>query len=161
MAEGSVFLSAEWRDLVMLNYEVEPGILRQYVPSGVDLDTFKGRTFVSLVGFQFLRTKLYGFLAVPFHRNFEEVNLRFYVRRREGGEIRRGVTFVRELVPREAIARLARQIYGEKYDTCPMEHCVERNGTGIAAEYRWVWRGKRFWLSARANGAPVRAAEGT
>jgi|SRR5208282_1597541 len=86
MAERRVFLSAEWHDLVMLNYEAEPGILRQYVPRGVELDTFDGRTFVSLVGFQFLRAKLYGFLAVPFHSNFEEVNLRFYVRRREGGE---------------------------------------------------------------------------
>src|SRR5271170_6925189 len=112
MGERGVFLSAEWRDLVMLNYEVEPGILRQYVPSGVELDAFEGRTFVSLVGFQFLRTRLYGFLAVPFHSNFDEVNLRFYVRRHEGGETRRGVVFVRELVPRMAIARFARLMYG-------------------------------------------------
>jgi uncharacterized protein len=161
MAERRVFLSAEWRDLVMLNYEVEPGILRQYVPRGVELDAFAGRTFVSLVGFQFLRTKLYGFLAVPFHSNFDEVNLRFYVRRREGGEERRGVVFARELVPRAAVAALARLMYGEKYDACPMAHRVERNAAGIAAEYRWEWRGKRFWLSARADGAPARVAEGS
>ncbi len=161
MAERRIFLSAEWRDLVMLNYEVEPGILRQYVPRGVELDAFGGRTFVSLVGFQFLRTKLYGFLAVPFHSNFDEVNLRFYVRRREGDEIRRGVVFIRELVPREAIAGLARLMYGEKYDACPMEHGIERNADGIAAEYRWEWHGRRFRLSARAEGEPARVAEGT
>jgi uncharacterized protein len=161
MRERRVFLSAEWRDLVMLNYEVEPGILRQYVPRGVELDEFEGRTFVSLVGFQFLHTKLYRFLAVPFHSNFDEVNLRFYVRRREGGEIRRGVVFVRELVPRVAIAGLARMMYGEKYDSCPMAHSIERNAAGTSAEYRWEWRGKRFWLSARADGAPARVAEGT
>jgi uncharacterized protein YqjF (DUF2071 family) len=161
MRERRVFLSAEWRDLVMLNYEVEPGILRQYVPRGVELDAFEGRTFVSLVGFQFLHTKLYRFLAVPFHSNFDEVNLRFYVRRREGGEIRRGVVFVRELVPRVAIAGLARMMYGEKYDSCPMAHSNERNAAGISAEYRWKWRGKRFWLSARADGAPARVAEGS
>ena len=161
MRERRVFLSAEWRDLVMLNYEVEPGILRQYVPRGVELDAFEGRTFVSLVGFQFLHTKLYRFLAVPFHSNFDEVNLRFYVRRREGGEIRRGVVFVRELVPRVAIAGLARMMYGEKYDSCPMAQSNERNAAGISAEYRWKWRGKRFWLSARADGAPARVAEGS
>jgi len=161
MRERRVFLSAEWRDLVMLNYEVEPGILRQYVPRGVELDAFEGRTFVSLVGFQFLHTKLYRFLAVPFHSNFDEVNLRFYVRRREGGKIRRGVVFVRELVPRVAIAGLARMMYGEKYDSCPMAHSNERNAAGISAEYRWKWRGKRFWLSARADGAPARVAEGS
>ena len=72
MRERRVFLSAEWRDLVMLNYEVEPGILRQYVSRGDELDEFEGRTFVSLVGFQFLHTRLYRFLAVPFHSNFDE-----------------------------------------------------------------------------------------
>jgi uncharacterized protein len=161
MAERRVFLSAEWRDLVMLNYEVEPGILRQYVPRGVELDAFAGRTFVSLVGFRFLRTKLYGFLAVPFHRNFDEVNLRFYVRRREaGGEIRRGVVFVRELVPRAAIAGLARLMYGEKYDACPIEHRIERSADAISAEYEWKWRGERFRLCAQARGEPARVAEG-
>src|ERR1700685_4702569 len=141
MAEQRVFLSAEWRDLVMLNYEVDAEILRRYLPVGVELDTFAGRTFVSLVGFQFLRTKLGGFLAVPFHSNFDEVNLRFYVRRREGSEVRRGVVFVRELVPRIAIAGLARMMYGEKYDSCPMAHSIERYAAGTSAEYRWEWRG--------------------
>jgi uncharacterized protein YqjF (DUF2071 family) len=161
MAERRVFLSAEWRDLVMLNYEVESEILRQYVPRGLELDAFEGRTFVSLVGFQFLRTKLYGFLAVPFHSNFEEVNLRFYVRRREaGGEIWRGVVFIRELVPRAAIAGLARLVYGEKYDSCPMAHRTERSAGAISAEYRWKWRGGPYRLSAEAQGEPARVAEG-
>jgi uncharacterized protein len=161
MPERRVFLSAEWRDLVMLNYEVDPAILRPYVPRGVEPDTFNGRTFVSLVGFQFLRTKLCGFLAVPFHSNFDEVNLRFYVRRLEGSEIRRGVVFVRELVPRMAIARFARLMYGEKYDSCPMQHRIERNAHGLAAEYAWEWRGEHFRLSAAAEGEPRRVAEGT
>jgi uncharacterized protein YqjF (DUF2071 family) len=160
MAEQRVFLSAEWRDLVMLNYEVDPEILRPYVPVGVELDTFAGRTFVSLVGFQFLRTKLCGYLAVPFHSNFDEVNLRFYVRRREGGEVRRGVVFVRELVPRMAIARFARLIYGERYDSCPMWHRIARNADGLAAEYGWSWRGGQFQLSAQASGAPSPVTDG-
>jgi len=161
MPERRVFLSAEWRDLVMLNYEVDPAVLRRYVPRGVELDTFEGRTFVSLVGFQFLRTRLYGFLAVPFHSNFDEVNLRFYVRRHEGGETRRGVVFVRELVPRMAIARFARLMYGEKYDSCPMQHRIQRNAHGLAAEYTWEWRAGHFQLGAAAEGEPRRVAEGT
>lgn len=161
MAERRVFLSAEWRDLVILNYEVDPGILRAYVPRGVELDAFDGRAFVSLVGFQFLRTKLYGFLAVAFHSNFEEVNLRFYVRRREGGEVRRGVVFIRELVPRVLIAGLARVMYGEKYDACPMRHRIERSAADISAEYGWTWRGGPYRLSAEAHGEPARVAEGT
>jgi uncharacterized protein len=161
MAEQRVFLSAEWRDLVMLNYVVDPEILRRYLPVGVELDTFAGRAFVTLVGFRFLRTKLYGFLAVPFHCNFDEVNLRFYVRRREGGEVRRGVVFVRELVPRTAIARFARLMYGEKYDSCPMWHRIARHADGLAAEYGWTWRGGQFQLRAQAAGAQSRVADGT
>ena len=161
MPERGVFLSAEWRELVMLNYEVDPAILLQYVPRGVDLDAFEGRTFVSLVGFQFLRAKLYGFLAVPLHSNFDEVNLRFYVRRREGNEIRRGVVFIREWVPRMVIAWLARQMYGERYDSCKMEHRIERNGENLTAEYRWQWGGQHFRFRARAHGAPTRFAEGS
>ncbi|HEV8147067.1 MAG TPA: DUF2071 domain-containing protein, partial [Bryobacteraceae bacterium] len=75
-----VFLSAVWRDLVMLNYQVDPALLREFVPTGTELDTFEGRTYVSLVGFRFLGTRVRG-IRIPFHQNFEEVNLRFYVRR--------------------------------------------------------------------------------
>jgi uncharacterized protein len=161
MRERRIFLSADWRDLVMLSYEVEPAILRPYVPRSVEQDTFKGRTLVSLVEFQFLRTRLYGFLAVPFHSNFDEVNLRFYVRRREGGEARRGVVFVRELDPRMAITRFASLMYGEKYDSCPMWHRIACDAEGLAAEYGWQWHGGQFGLSARVEGEPSRVAEDT
>jgi uncharacterized protein YqjF (DUF2071 family) len=106
-ANETPFLTAEWRDLVMLNYEADPAVLRPYVPAGTELDTFGGRTFASLVAFRFLRTRIYGRLAIPFHSNFDEVNLRFYVRREELGEVRRGVVFVAEIVPRRAIAAVA------------------------------------------------------
>lgn len=99
----------------MLNYEVDASLLRTYVPPGTELDSFDGRTYVSLVGFRFLRTKIYGRLAIPFHTNFDEVNLRFYVRRIENGELRRGVVFIREIVPRAAISLAARLAYGENY----------------------------------------------
>jgi hypothetical protein len=158
-ADRGVFLSAEWRDLVMLSYEVDPDLLSRYVPRGVELDAFEGRTFVSLVGFRFLRTKLLGVLAVPFHTNFDEVNLRFYVRRREGEETRRGVVFIRELVPRFAIARLARLAYGEKYDSCPMQHEIVRKEIAISAAYTWQIEGEHFRLDAEAGGAPDYVAE--
>ena len=120
-----VFLSAEWRDLVMLNYEVEPELLKPYVPAGTTLDSFKGRTYLSLVGFQFRHTRLLGRFPIPFHVNFDEVNLRVYVRRKEGSDDRRGVVFIAEVVPRRAIATTARILYGENYRYRPMRHRIE------------------------------------
>ena len=134
----SVFLAAEWRHLAMLNYEVDARLLLPFVPAGTELDLYSGKAFVSLVGFRFLKTRLLGFLAVPMHSNFEEVNLRFYVRRRVGEEIRRGVVFIREVVPRCAIAFVARTIYHENYVALPMEHEIRSVGDDLSVAYRWL-----------------------
>ncbi len=119
----------------MLNYEVESNLLTRYVPPGTALDSFKGRTYLSLVGFRFCRTKLLGYLPVPFHANFDEVNLRFYVRRKEGNEDRRGVVFIAELVPRYAIATIARLAYGENYKHLPMRHHIETHELSKILDY--------------------------
>lgn len=125
----------------MLNYEVDPEILRSRVPQGTEVDSFQGKTFVSLVGFQFLRTKIFGILPVPFHTDFEEVNLRFYVWRRERDEVRRGVVFIREIVPKRGVAQIARLVYGENYSCCPMRHDVNADGKCRTAEYQWKLNG--------------------
>lgn len=137
MDSERVFLTAEWRHLAMLNYEVDRELLLKFVPWGTELDGWNGKVFVSLVGFQFLRTRVLG-LPIPFHANFDEVNLRFYVRRQEAQEVRRGVVFIREIVPRRAIALLARMIYNENYVARPMTHEIVVNGQGATAvSYRW------------------------
>lgn len=115
------FLTAKWNDLVMANYEVEPSLLERLVPNGTELDLHEGKCFVSLVGFIFLDMRVMDFL-VPFHVNFEEVNLRFYVRRQAGDELRRGVVFVKEIVPKAAIAAVARVLYGEPYERWKMSN---------------------------------------
>jgi uncharacterized protein len=148
-----VFLSAEWRDLLMLNYEVDPALLRRYIPCGTELDSFRGKTYVSLVGFRFLRTKVFGFLPTPFHTNFDEVNLRFYVRRECAGEIRRGVGFIREIVPRRAIALVARLVYGENYVALPMRHFIQRSSTSISAKYQF--RIASAWCTLRGAASEV------
>src|SRR6266853_4911734 len=106
------FLTAEWRSLAMLNFEIDPAVLRPHVPRGTELDSWGGVGYVSVVGFLFLKTRVLG-APIPGHRNFEEVNLRFYVRRKADGTWRRGVVFIKELVPRRAIAFVARTVYSE------------------------------------------------
>ena len=116
----------------MANYEVEPALLAPRVPAGTELDLHDGRCFVSLVGFMFLNTRVMG-VSVPLHVDFEEVNLRFYVRRETEGEIRRGVVFVKEIVPRYAIAKVARTLYGEPYECWRMSHTRSEEQVG----YGW------------------------
>jgi len=120
------FLTAKWSDLVMANYEVAPEILADLVPKGVSLDFCEGKCYVSLVAFMFLDTRVLG-IPVPFHINFEEVNLRFYVKREMADETRRGVVFVKEIVPRFAIATVARIFYGEPYEAWKMSHAKIEN----------------------------------
>src|SRR5579864_481292 len=149
-----VFLSAEWRNLVMLNYEVEPDLLGRYVPPGTSLDSFEGKTYVSLVGFQFRRTKLLGHFPIPFHSDFDEVNLRFYVRRRTGSEERRGVVFIAEVVPKRAIATTARVLYGENYVCLPMRSKMGTNGSGNSVEYQWRVDGRWCRIFAQTAELP-------
>ncbi len=155
-----VFLSAEWRDLVMLNYEEDAGLLSPYITPGTELDSFGGKTFVSLVGFRFLRTKLFGILPIPFHSNFDEVNLRFYVRRQEGAALRRGVVFIREIVPRRAIAGVARLVYGENYTHHAMRHSINKDGACYSAEYEWQFERRWCRLYADTTGIPATPLEG-
>lgn len=127
----------------MVNYEIEPAILQPYVPAGTELDDWQGKTMVSVVGFMFLNTRVMG-VPIPMHRNFEEINLRFYVRRWSGDEWRRGVVFIKEIVPRFAIASVARYVYNENYIALPMRHLIARDaetGNVSSALYGWRHRG--------------------
>jgi len=156
-------LWAEWRNLAMVNYEIDPAVLKAFIPAGTELDFWQGKTYASIVGFQFLNAKLLG-VRVPFHRDFEEVNLRFYVRRRAPEGWRRGVVFVREIAPRWAVALTARILYGENYLCVPMTHRVVARGQGQAperVEYRWKFRRRHRHVLMETDGLPERAEPGS
>jgi uncharacterized protein len=147
------FLTARWAKLAMLNYEVDPQILADRVPAGTVLDTWEGRCFASMVGFLFLDTRVLG-IPIPFHRDFEEVNLRFYVRRELPGELRRGVVFVKEIVPKPAIAWTARLAYNENYVALPMAHQLETTEAAQKVAYSWEWQGQTSRLEIQTKGEP-------
>ena len=153
MHTDRTFLTAEWRHLGMLNYAVDPTLLRPLIPSGTQLDFFGNRAYMSLVGFRFLRTKVLG-VPIPFHRDFDEVNLRIYVRRNAGDETRRGVVFIREVVPRRAIAFIARVVYNEPYIALPMRRHIASD----EVSYGW---GQDCEMKLRAVGEPGLPAEGS
>lgn len=157
MSTEAPFLTAHWRHLVMLNYEVDSSVLEPFVPAGSELDLWHGEALISLVGFRFLHTRLKGW-AIPFHQNFPEVNLRFYVRRAAADGWRRGVVFLKEIVPKLAVTWVANRIYHENYVTLPMSHRVQVPGSATdrtgRAEYRWQHARNEFQLSADFHGLP-------
>lgn len=132
---------------------VDPNLLYPLVPKGTELDFFNGRAYVSLVGFRFLNTRVLG-LSIPLHRDFDEVNLRFYVKRISDGEVRCGVVFIREVVPRRAIAAIARGLYNEKYVALPMRHHIAPD----LVSYGW---GRDNKLELKPEGDPSLAADGS
>ena len=153
-----VFLTGEWRYLAMLNWRVDPALLEPLVPRATTLDRWQGATYLSLVGFLFRDTRVLG-VPVPLHRDFEEVNLRFYVRREVAGEVRRGVTFIREIVPRRAIATVARLAYNEPYVALPMRHAIAHQTDADAAPgiVRYEWRQRAGWSALAVEAAGIAA----
>ena len=153
------FLTAEWRKLVLANYTVDPDILKPFIPAKTELDLWNGSCYVSLVGFMFLNTKLLG-IPIPFHRNFEEVNLRFYVKYNDNGEWKRGVVFIKEIVPKPALTFVARSVYNEPYETMPMRHSWKNTEDALQVEYAWK-RKKWHRMKVEANPAVMNISEGS
>jgi uncharacterized protein YqjF (DUF2071 family) len=145
------FLKAKWKNLLMLNYEVDPAVLQPYLPPGTELDLWKGRALASMVGFMFLDTSVLG-IKWPWHINFEEVNLRFYVRHFDGKEWKRGAVFVSEIVPRSTIVLIANNLYKEHYRALPMRHSViPANHNCTQFSYEWKLKGQWNKLAATVS----------
>ena len=149
------FLNAEWRKLAIANYETDPEFLDKYIPPGTELDLWNETCYISLVGFMFVNTKLLG-IPIPFHTDFEEVNLRFYVRYNDGIESKRGVVFIKEIVPKPALTLVANTMYKEHYETLPMEHEWIDDSSKLEVSYRWQKEGR--WNSIRVEAEAEQAS---
>ena len=149
---AKTFLKAEWRKLAMANYAVDKSILDKYLPYKTEIDFWSNTCYISLVGFLFRGTRIKG-MKIPFHTNFQEVNLRFYVRFNDEGVWKRGVVFIKEIVPKPALTFVANSVYKENYETLPMEHVWSTSGDSITAEYKWKKKGWNL-LKVIADGTP-------
>ena len=144
----------------MVQYTVEPALLMPYLPRGLELDLFQGSCYVSLVGFLFDRVRLKG-IPIPFHTQFEEINLRFYVRRREtDGTTKRGVVFIREFVPRRAIAFVAKQFYEEPYLAIPTRHEIKGSTDSLHVAYDWKFGGRWHSLAVQTVPSALKITQG-
>lgn len=152
----TTFLTAYWENLAMINYEIDPSLLNAYVPKGTELDFWSNKTYVSLVGFLFKETRLKG-IAVPFHTHFEEINLRFYVRFHSQGTWKRGVVFIKEIVPKKAIAFIANAVYHENYVALPTSHVIEKG----VVKYAWQFNGRENFIQVCPVGEKQAIASNT
>lgn len=134
----------------MVNFEVNPAILKPYLPFGTELDSWNGKYFVSVVGFKFLNTKVMG-IKFPFHVNFEQVNLRFYVKRKVGNEIRHGVVFIKEIIDKSIVKFVARMLYKENYVQQPMRHSWQEKNDHFNIKYEWKWKDKWNSISVKTK----------
>jgi uncharacterized protein YqjF (DUF2071 family) len=155
-----IFLTAEWRKLAMANYPVEQDDLLPFVPPRTELDTWAGDPYVSLVGFQFREVRVRG-RRIPFHTHFPEVNLRFYVRYKEGSQWKRGVVFIREIVPLRAVAWVANILYGERYIPLPMRYVEAADANVLRTAYHWWYKNRWNSISLKAIGRPMPLQEGS
>lgn len=151
-------ITAEWRKLAMANYIVDPQVLLPYLPPGTELEIWKGNCYLSLVGFQFRETCLRG-IKVPFHVNFEQVNLRFYVYRKIEDEVRRGVVFIQEIVSKPALSFVANVFFGEHFVTRRMQHALQTDGTSMKVHYAWKVKNKWNKIDLTAASTPLEIEE--
>ncbi len=132
----ATFLKANWENIIMANYSVAPEVLMPFLPKGVELDTFNGNCYVSLVGFMFKDTSIFK-IPIPWFGSFEEINLRFYVKRIEHGLVKRGVVFINETIPYKIVAWMANKLYKEHYTTIPTKHLIKIENNQKQIEYNW------------------------
>ena len=151
----AIFLKANWENIIMANYPIDPKILEPFLPKGVELDLFNGKAYISLVGFMLKKTKLFN-IPIPYLGTFEEINLRFYVIRKEGNTIKRGVVFINETIPYPIVAWMANKLYKEHYTVVPTKHEITNRSTIKKVNFEWLLNKK--WNSIYVEASNESAA---
>ncbi len=152
---SKIFLSARWEYLAMFNYEVDAAVLAPHLPPCTEIDFYQGKAIISVVGFLFNNTRVMG-IKWPGFVNFEEVNLRYYIKRFDGKEWRRGVGFISEIVPKALVAGMANFFYNEHYSTAVMNHSLHTDGDKLQVTYNWKLK-KQQWnsMAVTAGNTPI------
>lgn len=154
----TLFLKANWENIIMANYEIDPKILIPFLPKGVELDLYDEKAYISLVGFMFKKTKLFK-IPIPYFGTFEEINLRFYVVRKEGNTIKRGVVFINETIPYPIVAWMANKLYKEHYTVVPTKHDIKIEHKSKKVHFEWLLNKKwnSIYVEATTESKPMKS----
>lgn len=162
-SQPAPFLTATWQDVVLLSFPVDPRALQPLLPGGVEPDLWQEQHLITLVGLHFRDVRVQG-MPVPCARRYSQVNLRFYVRRRCPDGWRRGVVFVKQIVPGRLVALVARRRYQEKVAAMPVAHSsVDMPGDAGHRRIAYRWRSPWGWnsLSVAVAGDPQHPGPGS
>ena len=148
MKKSKTFLTARWENLAIITYKIHPASLSIYIPPGLAADTINGDAFVSIVAFDFNDIKIKS-LRIPFHVNFPEINLRFYVK----DENRNGVVFISEFVDKYFVPFVANSVYNENYKRIRMKKVMKilDGDDVIHLNYNMNMKGREFNLNMKAK----------
>lgn len=135
-------LTADWKNLIVVNYEIDPLVLNPYLPAGTEPDLWNNKCYISLIAFQFNHPKMKG-IPIPFYKNFEQINLRFYVSKVYKGEVRKGVVFIKEIAAGNLLKAGAALIYNEHYTNLKTRHTI--NKLPETTEIQYDWRLDKQW----------------
>lgn len=152
LATKTSTMRAEWRKLLLVNYKVDPEMLHPYLPAHTEFALWQNTCYLSLVGFRFLKVKMGG-VAIPFHTNFNEINLRFYVKQKTQGEWHYGVVFLKEIVALPLVSFVANNLYQEHYETYPMKHTIIESENEIYTQYQW--KKENDWNTMEIHSEPT------
>jgi uncharacterized protein YqjF (DUF2071 family) len=134
-----------WRNLLFAHQPLAPDILGALVPRGLEIDTFDGTGWVTLIPFEIRASRPAG-VPRALSVNFLEVNLRTYVRG-PGGEP--GIYFFSLEASSRLAAAGARLAYGLPYfaatierhqdpDGATIRYASRRRGSGAALAATWT-----------------------
>jgi uncharacterized protein YqjF (DUF2071 family) len=142
---GRVVMRQSWRDLLFLHWVWDERALARRIPPGLEVDTLDGRAYLGLVPFFMRGVRPAGLPALPWVSNFREMNLRTYVRDRQG---RPGVWFFSLDCDQPLAVEVARRFFALSYQHAAMTgepggetaYACRRNGRG-REEVRLNYRG--------------------
>ncbi|HVW25034.1 MAG TPA: DUF2071 domain-containing protein [Polyangiaceae bacterium] len=145
-----------WHDLLFLHYRADADRLASTIPRGLELDTFDGAAFVSVVPFRMTNVGPRGLNFLPRVSAFPELNVRTYVT--AGG--RPGVWFYSLDAASALAVEAARAFFHLPYLRASMK-CDRDDAGWVHYESERVdarGRAARFRARYRALGSPRRAA---
>jgi uncharacterized protein YqjF (DUF2071 family) len=123
-----------WDDLLLASWPVPVSAVRSLVPPGLEIDTFDGSAWVSIVPFRAGNMRLHWLPQIPGQADFHELNFRTYVRLGDT----RAVSFLSLDSPGALASLIGSKLFGLPFRDATIR--IEKRGDGYRVESRRTMR---------------------